>query len=251
MAVDSLSSEGLTVATRQTAVDSLSFEGLTAATRQAVVSLSFDDLTAATSQTQSLVSHSKNSLPLSSIIDPQANLMNRQQAIMVANDAQQDQLEALLQQIYQLNANNQGKAATQFSFKELTAYLNFNKEPCTSLRHPRHHWDYPPSTCQSTLIIVIRYMLLAFCSIISTPSPKVITKRIGNKYFHWHSSHWILYHPDKCRLYPGSTASASSTKSATSWRPVWSPYPRSRFSSNIWFQKELGTALERARRVEY
>ena len=77
MAVDSLSSEGLTVATRQTAVDSLSFEGLTAATRQAVVSLSFNDLTAATSQTQSLVSHSKNSLPLSSIIDPQANRRNR------------------------------------------------------------------------------------------------------------------------------------------------------------------------------
>ena len=45
---------------------------------------------------------------------------------MAANDAQQDQLEALLQQIDQLNANNQGKAATQFSFKELTAYLNFN-----------------------------------------------------------------------------------------------------------------------------
>jgi hypothetical protein len=91
---------------------------------------------------------------------------------MAANDAQQDQLEALLQQINQLNADNQGKAATQFSFKELTAYLNFNKEPCTSLRHPRHHWDSPTSTCQSTLIIVIRYMLLAFCSIISTPLPR-------------------------------------------------------------------------------
>jgi hypothetical protein len=34
-------------------------------------------------------------------------------------------------------------------------------------------------------------------------------------------------------------------------RPVWSPYPRSRFSLNIWFQKELDTALERARRVVY
>jgi len=173
-------------------------------------------LTAATSQTQSLVSPSKNSLPLSSIIDPQANRRNRRQAIMAANDAQQDQLEALLQQIDQLNADNQGKAATQFSFKELTAYLNFNKEPCTSLCHPRHHWDSPTSTCQSTLIIVIRYMLLAFCSIISAPSPKVNTKRIGNKYSHWRSNHWTLYHPDKCRLYPGSTASASSTKSATS-----------------------------------
>jgi hypothetical protein len=32
-------------------------------------------------------------------------------------------------------------------------------------------------------------------------------------------------------------------------RPVWSPYPRSDFSLNIWFQKELGTAL-RARRVQ-
>ena len=34
-------------------------------------------------------------------------------------------------------------------------------------------------------------------------------------------------------------------------RPVRSPSPRSRFSSNIWFQKELGIPLERARRVEY
>jgi hypothetical protein len=134
---------------------------------------------------------------------------------MAANDAQQDQLEALLQQINQLNAENQGKAATQFSFKELTAYLNFNKKPHTSLRHPRHHWDSSTSTYQSTLIIVIRYMLLAFWSIISTPSPKVITKRIGNKDFHWRSNHWTLHHPYECCLYPGSTASASSTKSVT------------------------------------
>jgi hypothetical protein len=134
---------------------------------------------------------------------------------MAANNAQQDQLEALLQQINQLNADNQEKAATRFSFKELTAYLNLNKEQCTSLRHPRHHWDSPTSTCQSTLIIVIRYMLLAFCSIISTLSPKIITKRIRNKYFHWHSSHWMLYCPDKYRLYPGPTAIAPSTKSVT------------------------------------
>ena len=55
-----------------------------------------------------------------------------------------------------------------------------------------------------------------FGSIISTPSPKVNTKRIGNKYSHWRSNHWTFYHPDKCRLYPGSTASAPSTKSAIS-----------------------------------
>jgi hypothetical protein len=102
---------------------------------------------------------------------------------MAANNAQQDQLEALLQ-----------KAATQFSFKELTACLNLNKEPFTSLRHPRHHWDSPTSTCQSTLIIVIRYMLLTFCSIISTPSLKFNTQdntgqvraiRISDSLKHW------------------------------------------------------------------
>ena len=35
------------------------------------------------------------------------------------------------------------------------------------------------------------------------------------------------------------------------WRPVWSPSPRSHFSSSIWSHDKTGIPLERARRVEY
>ena len=53
-------------------------------------------------------------------------------------------------------------------------------------------------------------------------------------------------------IWPSSCPDASSRSSAPARRrPVWSPSPRSQFSSSIWFQKELGTALERARRAEF
>ena len=108
---------------------------------------------------------------------------------MAANNARQDQLEALLQQIDRLNADNQ---ALRLQAAADTLQLQAAAAAAAVAASPR--WKMIPP-------------------IVREPH----TKMIRSKPFHWciHHMAWTLHHPDHCRICLGASKAVSPPSTAS------------------------------------